>query len=188
MTPPRCLEAIAATRAQIGDDIPLIPMTYAAIVERYGIERFCADAGAAGATGLIVADIPPEEAGELSAATSSNGMDLVQLVALTSRDARIELAAGASRGFLYVVSAIGTTGARDELDVERLRTLLARVRAHAGSLPLLCGFGVSRGGHVAALREAGADGVIVGSAAIDAVNRGGAAELEQFVASLAAAL
>jgi tryptophan synthase alpha chain len=185
MTPRRCLDVLAATRSAIGPEMPLVPMTYAAIVERYGVERFCADAAEAGATGLIVADIPPEEAGELAEAATSNGMDLVQLVALTSRDERIALAGGASRGFIYVVSAIGTTGARDELDVERLRSLLARVRSHAGGLPLLCGFGVSRGEHVAALREAGADGVIVGSAAIDAVNRGGAPELERFVASLA---
>jgi tryptophan synthase alpha chain len=188
MTPRRCLDALAATREAIGPEIPLVPMTYAAIVERYGVERFCRDAGEAGATGLIVADIPPEEAEELSAASSAHGIDLVQLVSLTSRDERIVLAAGASHGFIYVVSAIGTTGARDELDVERLRTLLARVRAQAGSLPLLCGFGVSSGAHVKALREAGADGVIVGSAAIDAVNRGGAPELERFVASLAAGL
>jgi tryptophan synthase alpha chain len=188
MTPRRCLDVLAATRAEIGPDVPLVPMTYAAIVERYGVERFCREAAEAGATGLIVADIPPEEADELEAAASSNGIDLVQLVALTSREQRIELVAGASHGFIYVVAAIGTTGARDELDVERLRTLLARVRAHANGLPLLCGFGVSRGEHVAALREAGADGVIVGSAAIDAVNRGGAAELERFVASLARGL
>jgi tryptophan synthase alpha chain len=188
MTPPRCLEVLAATRARLGGSVPLIPMTYAAIVERYGVERFCADAGSAGANGLIVADVPPEEAGELGAAAGANGIDLIQLVALTSRDARIAIAAGASHGFIYVVSAIGTTGARDELDVERLRGLLARVRTHAGGLPLLCGFGVSRADQVAALREAGADGVIVGSAAIDAVNRGGADELERFVASLATGL
>jgi tryptophan synthase alpha chain len=188
MTPRRCLDVLAETRAAIGPDVPLVPMTYAAIVERYGVERFCADAGAAGANGLIVADVPPEEAGELAAAATANEIDLVQLVALTSRDARIAIAAGASRGFIYVVSAIGTTGARDELDVERLRGLLARVRTHAGGLPLLCGFGVSRGDQVAALREAGADGVIVGSAAIDAVNRGGAGELEAFVRSLATGL
>jgi tryptophan synthase alpha chain len=188
MTPRRCLDVLAETRAAIPAGIPLVPMTYAAIVERYGVERFCADASEAGATGLIVADIPPEEAGELSAAAEANGIDLVQLVALTSRDVRIALAAGASRGFLYVVSAIGTTGARDELDVARMRTLLERVRSHAGELPLLCGFGVSRAEQVAALRAAGADGVIVGSAAIDAVNRGGAAELERFVTSLAGGL
>jgi tryptophan synthase alpha chain len=188
MTPRRCLDVLAEARAAIGPDVPLVPMTYAAIVERYGVERFCADAGAAGANGLIVADVPPEEADELSAATRANGIDLVQLVALTSRDARLALAAGASRGFIYVVAAIGVTGAREALDVERLRTLLARVRSQAGDLPLLCGFGVSNGEQVAALREAGADGVIVGSAAIEAVERGGADELERFVSSLARGL
>ena len=66
MTPRRCLDVLAETRAAIGSEIPLVPMTYAAIVERYGVERFCSDAGEAGATGLIVADIPPEEAGELA--------------------------------------------------------------------------------------------------------------------------
>ena len=96
--------------------------------------------------------------------------------------------AGASRGFVYVVSAIGTTGARDALDQDRLAGLLGRVRAHAGSLPLLCGFGVSRAEQVRALRAAGADGVIVGSAAIDALDRGGADELRRFVGELSAAL
>src|SRR3954452_16168590 len=116
MTPPRCLEVLAATRARLGGEIPLIPMTYAAIVERYGIARFCADAAGAGATGLIVADIPPDDGEDLQAETTRNGIDLVQLVALTSADARLAMACKASRGFIYVVSAIGTTGARAELD------------------------------------------------------------------------
>lgn len=188
MTPRRCLDVLAETRAAIGPEIPLVPMTYAAIVERYGLDRFCRDASTAGATGLIVADIPPEEADDLTAAANANEIDLVQLVSLTSRDERIALAAHASHGFIYIVSAIGTTGARDTLDIARLRTLLTRVRTHAHGLPLLCGFGISRTTHVTALREAGADGVIVGSAAINAANHGGATELEQLVRSLAAGL
>jgi tryptophan synthase alpha chain len=188
MTPPRCLEVLAATRERIGDEVPLIPMTYAAIVERYGVARFCADAATAGATGLIVADVPPDDGAELQAESERNGIDLVQLVALTSADARLAVASAASRGFIYVVSAIGTTGARDELDVERLRGLLARVRTHAGTLPLLCGFGVSRPGQVRDLRAAGADGVIVGSAAIAALEAGGVAGLGELVGSLAGAL
>jgi tryptophan synthase alpha chain len=188
MTPPRCLQALAAARAQLGAEVPLIPMTYAAIVERYGIERFCADAANAGATGLIVADVPPDDGDELQAASARSGIDLVQLVALTSGEERLALASRASRGFIYVVSAIGTTGAREELDVERLRGLLARVRAHAGALPLLCGFGVSRPEHVRDLRAAGADGVIVGSAAIVALERDGVAGLSELVSSLAGAL
>jgi tryptophan synthase alpha chain len=187
MTPPRCLEALAATRARIGNSVPLIPMTYAAIVERYGVDRFCADAASAGASGLIVADVPPDDGDDLQAESARNGIDLVQLISLTSADARLELACRTSRGFIYVVSAIGTTGARDELDVERLRGLLARVRAHAGALPLLCGFGVSRASQVRALRDAGADGVIVGSAAIAALESGIPA-LEELVGSLAGGL
>ena len=187
MTPPRCLEVLARTRTAIGET-PIVPMTYAAIVERYGLARFCIDAGAAGATGLIVADIPPEEAGELSESSAEHGIDLVQLVTLTSRDERIALACASSRGFVYVVSAIGTTGARAALDVDRLRGLLARVRVHAGELPLLCGFGVSQPEQVRELRAAGADGVIVGSAAISALEAGGTGGLATFVRSLAAAL
>ncbi|MDX6563693.1 MAG: tryptophan synthase alpha chain [Gaiellales bacterium] len=188
MTPPRCLEVLAATRARLGDEVPLIPMTYAAIVERYGIARFCADAASAGATGLIVADVPPDDGDDLQAESARSGIDLVQLVALTSADARLAMACRTSRGFIYVVSAIGTTGAREELDVERVRSLLARVRANAGELPLLCGFGVSRASQVRALRAAGADGVIVGSAAIAALEGGGVAGLSDLVGSLARGL
>jgi tryptophan synthase alpha chain len=188
MTPPRCLEALAATRARIGDSVPLIPMTYAAIVERYGIPRFCTDAAAAGATGLIVADVPPDDGADLQAESARHGIDLVQLISLTSADARLAMACRTSRGFIYVVSAIGTTGAREELDVERLRGLLARVRACAGDLPLLCGFGVSRASHVRDLRAAGADGVIVGSAAIAALESGGVAGLAELVGALAGGL
>jgi len=188
MTPPRCLEALAATRVRLGGEVPLIPMTYAAIVERYGVARFCADAAGAGATGLIVADVPPDDGDELQAESARNGIDLVQLISLTSADARLAMACRISRGFIYVVSAIGTTGAREELDVERLRGLLARVRAHAGGLPLLCGFGVSRPEQVRDLRAAGADGVIVGSAAIAALESGGVAGLGELVGSLAGGL
>jgi tryptophan synthase alpha chain len=188
MTPGRSLEILARTRATVGPDVPIVPMTYAAILERYGPERFCRDAGAAGATGLIIVDVPPEEGVELGAAAAANGIDLVQLVSLTSSDRRLALAAGASRGFIYVVAAIGVTGARESLDVERLRGLLGRVHEHARGLPLLCGFGVSTGEQVSALRAAGADGVVVGSAALQAVSRGGADELERFVRSLAEGL
>ena len=187
MTPQRCLESSRDPQG-VGPEIPLVPMTYAAIIERYGVERFCSDASEAGATGLIVVDTPPEEAGELAVATAANGIDLVQLVALTSSDRRVVLAAGASRGFVYVVAAIGATGARASLDFERLQGLLDRVREQAHGLPLLCGFGVSTGEQVSALRAAGADGVAIGSAAIEAVNRGGADELERCVRSFAGGL
>ena len=75
-------------------DVPLIPMTYGAIVESYGRERFCADAAAAGVDGLIVVDVPPEESGELRDAATAAGIDLIHLVAPTSRDERLRAAAG----------------------------------------------------------------------------------------------
>jgi tryptophan synthase alpha chain len=182
------LAAMAATRQRLGDDVPLVPMTSVAIVERYGVEAFCEDAAAAGANGLILPDMPPEEAGEVDAAAAPRGIDLVHLVTLTSSEPRIALACEAARGFLYVVNAVGVTGARESLDEQRLGALLARVRAHAASKPLLCGFGISRPEHVRGLRAAGADGIIVGSAALNALEAGGVPALRELVAGLAAAL
>ena len=115
----RCLECLAETRARLGPDVPLIPMTYASILEAYGYERFWADARAAGATSLIVADLPLEAAPEVPR---------VQLVAPTSTSERIGLAAARTDGWLYLVSLTGTTGARtsasSQLDGPR--------RAHEG--------------------------------------------------------
>src|SRR5439155_1672619 len=100
-----CLEVLAATRGRL-PDTPLIPMTYSSLLEAYGWERFAADAHAAGATSLIVADLPAGERRELRR---------VQLVAPTSTDERIRLAAAATDGWLYLVTLTGTTGARAEL-------------------------------------------------------------------------
>ena len=137
--------------------------------------------------GLIVVDVPPEESGELRDTAAASGIDLVHLVAPTSRDERLRAAAGASRGFVYLVAAMGTTGAREQLD-DRLAGLIGVVKEAAGDTPVLAGFGISRPEHVRAVLAAGADGVVVGSAAIDAADNGGAAALEEFVRSLATAL
>jgi tryptophan synthase alpha chain len=185
MTPPKALAILAEVDRRV--DVPLIPMTYGAIVESYGRERFCTDAAAAGAEGLIVVDVPPEESDELRGAAAAAGIDLVHLVAPTSRNERLRAAAGASRGFVYLVAAMGTTGARDKLD-DRLSGLVGIVKEAAGDTPVVAGFGISRPEHVAGVLAAGADGVAVGSAAIDAADRGGAPALEEFVRSLAAAL
>jgi tryptophan synthase alpha chain len=185
ITPQRSLELLAEIHARV--DVPLVPMTYGAIVEGYGIEAFCRDASAAGAEALIVADIPPEESGALRTAASAEGVDLIHLVSPTSRPERIEAAAAASRGFVYLVAAVGVTGARENLD-PRVAELLERTRAAAGGTPILGGFGVSTRAHVAGLIAAGTDGAIVGSAAIDAIDRGGADALEDLVRELAAGL
>jgi tryptophan synthase alpha chain len=185
VTPSRALELMAAVDRRV--DVPLIPMTYGAIVESYGVERFCRDAAASGAEALICADIPPEESGELRAAGEAAGIDLVHLVAPTSGEERLRRAAAASRGFVYLVANVGVTGARERLD-DRLADVVGRVRQAAGDTPVLGGFGVSRREHVAALLEAGADGAIVGSAAIDAAQRGGAEGLELLVRELVSPL
>lgn len=185
MTPPKALAILAEVDRRV--DVPLIPMTYGAIIESYGRERFCAAAAAAGVEGLIVVDIPPEESDELRDSVATAGIDLIHLVAPTSRTDRLHAAAGASRGFVYLVAAMGTTGAREQLD-DRLSGLICTVKEAAGATPVVVGFGISRPEHVRGVLAAGADGVAVGSAAIDAADRGGAAALEEFVRSLATAL
>jgi tryptophan synthase alpha chain len=182
------LAALAGTRERLGPDVPLVPMTSIAIVERYGVERFCDEAASAGADALIVPDMPPEEADEVGPACERRGIALTHLVTLTSSERRIALACSAAHGFLYVVNTIGVTGARETLAEERLRALLDRVRRHAGDLPLLCGFGISRPEHATMLRAAGADGIIVGSAAIDALDAGGLPALRSLVEGLAGGL
>jgi tryptophan synthase alpha chain len=168
-----CLECLAATRERV--DVPLVPMTYAAILEAYGYERFAADATAAGASSTIVVDLPVELRPELKR---------VQLVAPTSTDERIRLAAERTDGWLYLVTLTGTTGAREELSPE-LAHLVARARALT-DVPLFAGFGISTPEQARAAAEL-ADGVVVGSAALLAAADGPAA-LEAYVASLRAAL
>jgi tryptophan synthase alpha chain len=168
-----CLECLAETRRRV--DVPLIPMTYASILEAYGYERFAAAAHAAGATSLIVADLPAGEHPELRR---------VQLVAPTSTDDRIRLAAETTEGWLYLVTVTGTTGARDALS-PALAPLVDRARALTDT-PLYAGFGISTPEHAAAAAEL-CDGIVVGSAALLAAEEG-PAELRRYVASLRAVL
>jgi tryptophan synthase alpha chain len=168
-----CLECLARTRQLV--DVPLIPMTYSSLLEAYGWERFEADARTAGATSLIVADLPVDERPELRR---------IQLVAPTSTDDRIRLAAERTDGWLYLVTVTGTTGTRDTLS-PALAGLVERARA-ATDLPLYAGFGISTSAHAAAAAEL-VDGIVVGSAAVEAAEAGPAA-LGAFVAGLRSAL
>ena len=170
-----CLDCLAATRELVGDT-PIVPMTYAAILEAYGWERFAADASARGATSLIVSDVPAGLRPEVGR---------IHLVAPTSTDERIRVAASTSDGWLYLVTRTGTTGARAELS-PALEGLVERTRAIAGDLPLYAGFGISTPEHAAAA-AALADGVVVGSRAVEAAEAGPAA-LGEYVASLRGAL
>lgn len=173
MTTAACLDCVARTRARV--DVPLVPMTYAALFEAYGWERLARDARAAGADSLIVADLPVDERPRL---------ERVQLVAPTSTDDRIRLAAERTDGWLYLVTVTGTTGTRDELS-PALAGLVERTRA-VSDVPLYAGFGISTPAQAAAAAEL-CDGVVVGSAALIAAEEG-TGSLRAFVASLRAAL
>ena len=168
-----CLECIAAIRERV--DAPLVPMTYAAILEAYGYDRFVTDVRAAGATSAIVVDLPVEEHPEVQR---------IQLVAPTSTDERIAACAAATDGWLYLVSLTGTTGARDEVS-PALAGLVERTRAIT-DVPLYAGFGISTPAHAAAVAEL-ADGVVVGSRAVQVAEEGASA-LERYVGSLRTAL
>lgn len=168
-----CLECLAATRARV--QVPLVPMTYSSILEAYGWGQFEEDARAAGAASLIVVDLPAGERTELRR---------IQLVAPTSTDERLRVAAEQTDGWLYLVTVTGTTGARGELS-PALAGLVERVRAITDK-PLYAGFGISTPEHAAAA-AALTDGIAVGSRALEVAEDGPAA-LEEYVRSLRAAL
>jgi tryptophan synthase alpha chain len=169
-----CLAVLARTR-ELLPETPIVPMTYAALLEAYGYERFAADARERGATSFILVDLPVEE---------QPALRRIQLVAPTSTEERIRAAAEATDGWLYLVSVTGTTGARTELS-PALAPFVQRVRAVA-DVPVYVGFGIST---PELARAAGdlADGVVVGSRAVQVAEDGPGA-LRDFVASLRAAL
>jgi tryptophan synthase alpha chain len=163
-----CLDVVRRLR-QEGLTIPLLLMGYYNPVLAYGIEEFARDASDAGVDGLIIVDLPPEEATAVQTACAGRGLDLVYLLAPTSSDERIALVAAQASGFVYCVSLAGVTGARRDLS-PRLAEFLARVRRHT-SLPLAVGFGISRAEHVQAVARLGADAAVIGSAIIDLIDR-----------------
>jgi tryptophan synthase alpha chain len=155
------LDLVAQLRGRTS--VPLIFMTYYNLVLRYGLERFCSDAAGAGLDGLIVVDLPPDEGGELVAASRRVDLASIFLLAPTSTAERIRAVAAASTGFVYCVSRTGVTGVRDELP-EGLRQLVSRIREQTAT-PICVGFGISRPEQVREV-AAVADGVIVGSALV----------------------
>ena len=168
VTPADCIAAAARLRRS-GVDVPLVLMGYFNPILSMGIDEFCRRAGGAGVDGLIVPDLPADESGPLREAAEATGVGVVPLLALTSTEARVEMACRHARGFIYCVSLLGVTGARRELS-ERTEGLVARVRAHT-DLPVAVGFGVSRPEHVTSIARY-ADAAVVGSALIDAIDDG----------------
>jgi tryptophan synthase alpha chain len=169
-----CLDVLGAMRERI-PDTPIIPMTYAAILEAYGYDRFATDARARGASSFIIVDLPVEE---------QPALRRIQLVAPTSTEERIRATTAATDGWLYLVTLTGTTGARADLS-PALPPLVERVRA-VSDVPLYAGFGISTPEHARAAAEL-ADGVVVGSRAVQIAEEGPAA-LREYVASLRAAI
>jgi len=182
MTPIGVLEVVRGIRKE--SDVPIALMTYLNPVLAAGEQRFCQAAKEAGVDGLIVPDLPIEEAAPLGKVAEDAGIDLIQLVAPSTSVERAERIASASRGFLYVVARYGTTGVQDDIP-EDLPEML-RAFKEVSHLPLAVGFGVSTAEHVKQLHGAGADGVVVGSALVRAVGEGGnvVGRLEEVVRGL----
>lgn len=178
-----CLAMTRELRAS-GITQPFCAMTYYNPLFSYGVERFVADAVTAGIDGLIVPDLPPEEAQELEQACRAAGLATIYLLAPTSTDERIRSVTGHCTGFVYLVSVTGITGARSDLPPD-LAEFVARVRRYT-NLPLAIGFGIGAREQAAAVARI-AEGVIVGSALVKAAGGDDAlARVAQLGAELAA--
>ena len=163
--PSHAFDMVRRLRAD-GVAVPLVLMGYSNTFLARGEEVFISDAAAAGADGLIIVDLPPEESDETLATCRKHGLDLIYLLAPTSDDGRIDEVVSRAGGFIYCVAVVGVTGARDALSDE-LPGFLRRLRAKT-DLPLAAGFGISKREHVAALQGI-ADAAIVASVLIDIV-------------------
>jgi tryptophan synthase alpha chain len=156
-----------AFRAQ--SETPLVLMGYVNPILRYGVAAFCHDAAAAGADGLILPDLPPEEAGLIEEEAAANGLALTFLIAPNTPDARVRLVGERSTGFVYATSVTGLTGTQI-VELDAVSAYLNRARDHVGNNPLLVGFGIQTRADAERLGRA-ADGVIVGSALIRLAER-----------------
>ena len=160
------LEVTARLRAE-GVDVPIVPMGYYNPILAYGVDAFAADAASAGADGLIVVDLPPEESEPLRRACLKGDLRLIYLLAPTSTDERIQRVAKLASGFVYCVSVTGITGARQEL-APGLEAFVKRVRSFT-PLPIAVGFGISQRKHFQAVGRI-ADAAVIGSAIIDEID------------------
>ncbi len=184
MTFAGALELAAEARAH--GSAPIVFFTYLNPVDRYGPERFARDARGAGADGAIVPDVPLEELDAFAPPLRAAGLAIPLLVAPTTPDARAARIAAASTGFVYLVSRLGVTGARREPDVAWASRAVERLRA-SSALPVAVGFGISTAAHVGAIGSV-ADGIVVGSALIDAYAGKRAADAAHAAGAYAASL
>ncbi len=175
-----CINAVRELRAG-GATIPFLMMGYLNPFMSYGLDKFIADTAEAGVDGFIIPDMPPDEAQDMMRLTQAHDLALIELLAPTSSPERIKLVADTARGFIYLVSVTGVTGARSELPAD-LSEYVSRVRA-ATETPLAVGFGVSTPEQVSAVGKL-TDGVIVGSALIREYNKNGFEGLRTLITGL----
>jgi tryptophan synthase alpha chain len=168
--PSQVLDLVQSLRPAV--DVPICLMTYYNVLHRAGLAPWVKAAVGAGVDGVIVPDLPVEEASPLLGVAQPAGLGTVFLASPATSDERLDRIAGASSGFLYLVSMYGVTGARDTLPEYTLQ-LVQRVKERtAGKVPLAVGFGVGKKEQVRDLTKAGADAVIVGSAIVDRIGKG----------------
>ncbi len=172
------LALVAQARAQ-GLTTPVVLMGYYNPLLAYGERALVEDAAKAGVDGFIVVDLPPEHAGPFLSHLDTRGLGYIPLVAPTTAEERFADIAKAARGFIYCVSVLGVTGARSELPPD-LAAFAGRVRAHCGGKPFAVGFGLSTAEHVASVGKL-ADGVVMGSAVIRALEKGGVEGMKAFL-------
>ncbi len=168
-TPVKVLEI--ARQVRRSHDVPIVIMTYYNPVFKMGLEKFCSLAKESLVDGIIVPDLPVEEAGDYRKAAAKTGLDTIFLAAPSTTNERLGKIVAASSGFLYLVSHFGVTGAQTAIADSTIRLMKRVLPFTAGKVPLAVGFGVSKPDHVIRLIGAGADGVIVGSAFINIIQR-----------------
>jgi len=189
-TPSTVFEIVRELRKE--SEVPIVFLTYYNIVYRRGIKQFYREAHAAGVDGILIADIPVEESEDVCDIAQQFDIDPVFLISQTTSDERIKKIAGKARGYLYLVAVLGVTGVRLQISEEAIN-LLNRVRRYT-LLPLAIGFGISTPVQAQACTRAGADGVIVGSAIVEIVERNlddqdtMECELKEYVLSMKTAL
>jgi len=185
VTVPRVLELISKAALSV----PVIIMTYLNPVLAYGVERFAKDAHHAGAAGVLLTDLPAGADPAVEQTVTSSSLALIRLVAPTTDDARLKTALTGASGFVYLISRLGVTGARADVPPD-LDAQVQRIRAAAppqAPLPVAVGFGIGTPAQAAAAARS-ADGVVVGSALLDALGKGGIAAMERLTRDLAAAV
>lgn len=187
-TPPRVLETVAAIRRDSA--LPVVLYVYYNLLHRRGLKAFIAEAAGAGVDGLLVLDLPPEEADHYEELMEGAGLCAIWLVAPTTPPERLEMIAKRARGFIYCISREGVTGMQATVS-DTIGAMTARIRAHTG-VPIAVGFGISNAEQVRAVARH-AEAVVVGSAVVNQIAAGGrqpgmVASVAAFVRTLADAL